>query len=175
MFDLTQTKDKAAFYVITAIISTSLIAYSSLKNTPTKLIWNASQSIPKGFYQITNEMPAKGDLVLARLPNWAAFLANQRGYLPKNTPVLKRVSALKGDVVCRVSDRIYINQMFTAIAMRADQKSRKMPRWLGCKRLQQGEVFLLAGHPYSFDGRYFGITKLSSIIGTVQSAWLIAE
>ncbi len=168
-------KRKTIFYALSTFVGTSLLALSSLDFASTMLVWNASQSVPKGLYKITKARPTKGDLVLARLPNWAAFLANQRGYLPKNTPILKHVSALNGDVVCRISDRIYVNQMLTAIAMKKDQKSRKMPRWNGCKRLKQGEVFLLADHPYSFDGRYFGITKISSIIGTAQPFWLIAD
>ena len=175
MFDLGHLKSKAAFYVITAIIGTSLMAYSSLKNTPIKLIWNASQSVPKGLYKITNDRPTKGDLVLAGLPEWAAFLANQRGYLPTNTPVLKHLSAVEGDIVCRISNRVYVNHMLIAKVLESDQAARRMPRWQGCKRLQRGEVFLLAGHPYSFDGRYFGITKLSLIIGIAQPLWLIAD
>ena len=175
MFDLGHLKSKATFYVTTIFIGTSFV-FASMQNIDApKLVWNASQSVPKGLYKITKVTPTKGDLVLARLPDWAAFLANQREYLPRNTPVLKHLSAVQGDTVCRISNRVYVNQMPIAIALDSDQAARKMPRWHGCKRLQQGEAFLLADHPYSFDGRYFGITKLSLIIGKAEPLWLIAD
>jgi type IV secretory pathway protease TraF len=46
-----------------------------------------------------------------------------------------------------------------------------MPRWQGCIRLRSGQYFLLmTDSPASFDGRYFGISTASDIIGP---AWLI--
>lgn len=175
MFDLGHLKSKAMFHVTTTFFGTSFV-FASMQNIDApKLVWNASQSVPAGLYKIIDEAPARGDLVLARLPKWAAFLANQRGYLPNHTPVLKHLSAVQGDIVCRFFNRIYVNHMPVAIALESDHAARRMPRWQGCKRLQQGEIFLQAGHPYSFDGRYFGITKISSIIGIAQPLWLIAD
>ena len=46
-----------------------------------------------------------------------------------------------------------------------------MPVWSGCRVLKDGEVFLLADHPKSFDGRYFGVTKTSRIIGVTRPLW----
>lgn len=144
----------------------SMLATSaSLVPTP-RLLWNASASAPIGFYWRVAGAPSRGDLVLARAPHWARTLAAERRYLPLNVPILKRVAAVAGDVVCASGDAISIDGRLVAHRLASDRMARPLPQWEGCEKLGAGEFFLLmADAPDSFDGRYFGVTKRHDIIG----------
>ncbi|HEY0106773.1 MAG TPA: S26 family signal peptidase [Rhizomicrobium sp.] len=53
-----------------------------------------------------------------------------------------------------------------------DHKLRPLPAWSGCRRLGSNDLFLLMGHiPDSFDGRYFGVTPRTSLIGKLVPLW----
>lgn len=141
------------------------------------LVWNASASLPRGFYRITvPAAPRAGDLVLARAPSgWAALFA-ERGYLPAGVPLLKRVAATAGSTVCRNGLAILIDGTEHATAQRTDRAGRPMPVWSGCHRLGADEVFLLiAEHPASLDGRYFGPTAASLVIGRATPLWTVPD
>ncbi len=138
---------------------------------PAKLVWNASPSVPTGFYVINDTVPSRGDLVFVLLPKWARLIADQRRYLPVNVPALKRVSALSGDRVCRFGRSIIINRIVVVTARLTDDQLRNMSHWCGCRTLLDDEVLLLADHPNSFDGRYFGVTKKTKIIGVAHPIW----
>jgi len=152
-------------------LGTLLLGASVPSVLPTKLVWNASPSVPTGLYVISNTAPSRGDLVFVQLPKWARFTADQRGYLPSNVPALKRVFALSGDRVCRFGRSIFINKAEVTTARLIDKQLRNMPHWYGCRTLLNDEVFLLTDHPNSFDGRYFGVTKKSEIIGVAHPIW----
>ncbi|MCP4181810.1 MAG: S26 family signal peptidase [Hyphomicrobiales bacterium] len=169
------TKKSAGNYLILMFVGCGFLIAANMNIAPLQYVWNASESLPKGLYRITDPMPSKGELVLVRLPEWVQFLANQRKYLPRNTPVLKRIYGVHGDVVCRFGETVFINQITVAIAKTRDYSNRKMPIWRDCKRLISGELFLLTEHPDSFDGRYFGVVKSSSVIGTARSVWLVSD
>jgi type IV secretory pathway protease TraF len=54
-----------------------------------KLVYNASDSAPRGFYIVARVAQLNvGDYVVARLPDGAAELAAKRGYLPRAVPIL---------------------------------------------------------------------------------------
>ena len=157
------------------LFGSGLLAASFIDFGPVKFVWNASESVTKGFYRI-EELPLKADdLVLVRLPEWAKLLAEQRRYLPQNIPAIKRISGVSGDVVCRYGLNIFINQNRVALAKSRDGLMRKLPQWSGCKMLRSDELFLLADHPNSFDGRYLGVTKASSVIGIAVPVWLVSD
>ncbi len=86
-------------------------------------------------------------------------------------PVLKRLSGLRGDHVCRDGLAISINGRVVAVAMIADARGRGLPIWSGCSSLQHDDVFLLGDSPDSFDGRYFGLLKRTHIIGKAARIW----
>ena len=101
----------------------------------------------------------------------AAFAA-RRGYLPQGVPLIKRIAAEEADVVCAREQALFINARLVAHRLSADSKGRPLPHWLGCQTLRAGEVFLLMENvPASFDGRYFGPTKISLIAGTLRPLW----
>lgn len=150
-----------------------LIGVSAADITPTKLIWNASDSLPVGLYWVRNRIPQRGDLVLGRLPKNASTFAAERHILRADMPALKRVAALNGDRVCRFGQTVSVNGEPVARARWSDRLGRRMPVWNGCRVLKDCEVFLLADHPKSFDGRYFGITKTNQIIGVAVRLWTL--
>ncbi len=147
---------------------TLLVGASIPVALPTKLVWNASPSVPTGLYLINNTVPSRGDLVLVLLPEWARFIADKRQYLPSSIPALKRIAALSGDRVCRFGRSVFVNRVVVATARLTDNQLRNMPCWYGCRTLLDDEVLLLADHPNSFDGRYFGVTKTTGIMGVAH-------
>lgn len=149
----------------------ALATSATLVSTP-RLVWNASASAPLGFYWRIAGAPALGDLVLARAPLWARKLAAERAYLPRKVPIIKRVAAVAGQVVCASDDAIFINGRVVAYRRPADRMGRPLPTWAGCEILGAGEFFLLmADVPGSFDGRYFGVTERHEIIGRLVPLW----
>jgi conjugative transfer signal peptidase TraF len=149
----------------------ALATSASLVPTP-RLVWNASASVPIGFYWRVTGAPSRGDLVLARAPLWARRLAAERHYLPINVPIVKRVAAVAGDVVCASGDAISIDGRVVGYRLASDRTGRSLPQWEGCETLGAGEFFLLmADVPDSFDGRYFGVTERWDIIGRLAPLW----
>jgi len=136
------------------------------------LVWNATASAPVGLYRLSPDAPELGDFALAEAPASARKLAAERGYLPADVPLVKRIAAAQGDTVCADGDRILINGEFVARRLSADSKQRVLPAWTGCRTLGPGDVFLLmATVPASFDGRYFGVTPRASLIGKLVPVW----
>jgi type IV secretory pathway protease TraF len=87
-------------------------------------------------------------------------------------PLVKRAAAVAGDRVCARQRRIFINGKSVALRRARDPSGRPMPWWSGCARLQDGELFLLsAAGPLAFDGRYFGVTRASEVIGRARLLW----
>src|SRR5579862_1780435 len=131
------------------ILAASLLAVLGLGlPTLTKpapyLIYNASASAPLGFYRlIITDRLDHGDMVLAHIPESAARLAADRRYLPMSVPVVKRVAALAGDLVCADSGIVVINDHVSAETLLIDREGRPLPAWHGCRMLAPGEVFLL--------------------------------
>ncbi len=150
----------------------SVLATSATLVPSPRLVWNASASAPIGFYWRVAGRPSSGDLVLARAPLWARKLAAERRYLPIGVPIIKRVAAVAGDVVCASGDAISIDGRVVAHRWASDRMGRPLPHWEGCETLGAGEFFLLmADTPDSFDGRYFGVTERRDIIGRLVPLW----
>lgn len=134
-----------------------------------RLLWNASSSVPVGLYSIdVGAMPTRGDLVAIAPPKPLAGWLVSRGYLPRGVPLLKRVAATEGALVCRSGVFVTIDGAPAARARSADRMGRTLPIWLGCRRLQRGELFLLGTSLESLDSRYFGPLPTSAVIGTAH-------
>ena len=138
-----------------------------------RLVWNASASAPIGLYAVGDVAGlARGDMVIARLPGEFRMFAARRHYLPANVPLVKRVAAVPGDKVCAVGARIFVNGRLIASRFARDGAGRVMPRWTGCARLAEGRYFLLMVESgASFDGRYFGVSEASDIVGKARLLW----
>ena len=137
------------------------------------LVWNASASSPLGLYQVSPPGELRlGDMVVAWPPAPARALAAERGYLPANVPLVKRVAAARGDRVCAAGEAIFVNGNVAATRRSDDPSGRPLPWWNGCEDLGEGELLLLTAEgPASFDGRYFGVTRPQEVVGKARLIW----
>jgi conjugative transfer signal peptidase TraF len=139
---------------------------------PILLVWNASSSSPRGLYAVLPAArAARGDMVIAWAPGEARGLADARGYLPADVPLVKRVAAVGGDLVCAAGKSILINGHQAGLRRPADRAGRPIPRWSGCHLLGPGDYYLMSADPASFDGRYFGVTAASELVGRAMLVW----
>lgn len=141
-----------------------------------RLMWNATASVPVGLYRLDPPGELKvGDLVAVQPDDRTARLLASGGWLPRGVPLLKPVAALDGQEVCRRAGRILIDGHVRARVFEGRVAGRQMPRWSGCRRLAEGEIFLLATAPGSFDGRYFGPSSRAAVLAQAHPLWLIPQ
>lgn len=164
-------------YVMTTYFSALSVGILSFVPVAPKLIWNASASMPIGFYTVA---PAASlevtDLVVVDPPERLASFLAERHYLPRGVPLLKRVAALPGQQVCRRDTTISIDGVETAIALGRDRLGRELPTWQGCRRVAADELFLMNWWVEdSLDGRYFGPLPATSIVGRAIPLWTDEE
>ena len=151
--------------------SVSALGVAGTFDFPPVFVWNASASAPIGLYRIERRAPRLGDLALVEPEERLETFIVERGYLPEDVPLLKRVAALSGSEVCRDAESIFIDGNHVAEAHRSDSAGRVMPVWRGCFTLSDEEILLLSLHPNSLDGRYFGATKIDQVIGIAIPVW----
>jgi conjugative transfer signal peptidase TraF len=154
----------------------ALMPLATFKPAPV-LVWNASESIPIGFYYV---QPAGTlfvtTLVLAMPPEPLASSLAQAEYLPRGIPLLKRILAVPGQSVCRHKLIISVNGVDVGAARERDRRGRPLPVWQGCRTIADGEVFLMNwDEPASLDSRYFGPIPTSAIIGRADPLWTFGE
>lgn len=154
------------------VFGVGLIGATALTDPLPRFVWNTSASAPRGLYLRLSEDFVRGDLVLARLPEEARQLADERRYLARDALLIKRVAASRFDTVCMTGNDLTINGRHAAWRLELDGEGRLMPRWQGCERLGGYHVLLLAeGEPSSFDGRYFGPVERALVIGRLVPLW----
>ncbi|WIW88068.1 S26 family signal peptidase [Sphingobium sp. V4] len=153
-------------------LGAGLVLGSAMLVPSPRLVWNASASAPVGLYWINpHATVAPGDMVVARLPEPVRALAAARRYLPANVPLVKRVVAQAGDEICALGDKVFVNGRPAARRRLADGVGRAMPTWHGCRMLRGRQLLLLMDSPDSFDGRYFGVTEGTDLIGKARLLW----
>ena len=139
------------------------------------IVWNATASAPIGFYRLqpAGERPLmNGELILVWPDATSAQLYAERGYLPLGVPLLKRIAATSGQIVCEQEGMVSIDGRHVADALPADGRRRPLIPWRGCRPLRDDEVFLLmADVPASLDGRYLGPTSVGSVLGRATLLW----
>ena len=96
-----------------------------------RLVWNVSASAPIGLYRVLPGKPVRGDLVLVQAPGSLRQLAADRGYLPSNVPLVKRIVAAGDDVVCAAGDAISINGRVVA------ERLARRPAWPPAAELER--------------------------------------
>ncbi len=129
-------------------------------------IWNASNSVPIGWYFAAKRQPNLGEIAVIQPPEWVEIYASARGYLPLQTPLLKPVRAIKGSFVCRFGRYVFIDGNMVARAKYLDTNHRMLPVWKGCRAIKYDEIFVLGMHRDSFDSRYFGPINRTQVLGT---------
>ncbi|MEX0853531.1 MAG: S26 family signal peptidase [Bauldia sp.] len=160
-------------YVTLTCLMTMGVAASALIETPKKLIWNASASAPIGLYSIEPaDLLEVTDLVAVDAPEPLARFLAERRYLPRGLPLMKRIAGLPGQQVCRLRSAITVDGIAMGAALDRDRLGRDLPVWRGCRRIADGEVFLMNRETRdSLDGRYFGPLPMRSIIGRAVPLW----
>lgn len=138
------------------------------------VIYNPSESAPRGWYAVrATTVVSDRRYVLVRLPPTVQKLAGQRGYLPMGVPLVKNVAASVGDEVCERDGLVQINGVAVAVALPRDGAGREMVAWSGCRRLGDGEVFLVSTtSSASFDSRYYGPMERDAVIGEAIPLWI---
>jgi conjugative transfer signal peptidase TraF len=165
-----------SIFVLTGL-GVGLAIASSLVEPRPILVWNATASAPRGLYCIAPLTALQaGDLVLFQPDPASAAVYAERGYLPFGVALLKHVGALGGMRVCEHGGDVTIEGRHVANALPIDGRGRLMSSWSGCRALSDGEFFALnADVPTSLDGRYFGPSPLSSVIGRAIPVWTVKE
>lgn len=153
--------------LVTMAAAVNAIALAVWIDPPPRLIWNASPSVPIGFYSVEpGAVLRAGDLAVVRPPEAVARFMAARGYLPADVPLIKPVAALAGEEVCRTGMTITIDGRPVGDAQAADRFGRPLPGWQGCRTLDPDHLFLMnPARSDSLDGRYFGPTPVWAVVG----------
>jgi conjugative transfer signal peptidase TraF len=159
--------------ILSMLTGTALVAAPVWSRPDIRFIWNASASVPVGLYRI---VPATRievtDLAVVMPPDELADLLDQRGYLPRGLPLIKRVLVLSGSTVCRRGSVIIAYDAIYGHALARDTRGRPLPDWQGCRTLHEGEAFFMNwDSPDSFDSRYFGPLPVSTVVGRAIPVW----
>ena len=159
-------------FIIGGIITAAIIGTTGQIIFPPKpvLLYNPSNSAKVGWYKLTtNEPPKFGSQVAAYAPEWARRLADERGYLPYDYPLIKTVWAVEGDEVCYHKSSVSVPKRADIALQLRDVLGRDMPALSGRHVLKLGEYMLLSPDvQMGFDSRYFGPVMLENIIGHVE-------
>jgi conjugative transfer signal peptidase TraF len=145
----------------------------SLVCVPPRLVWNASASVPIGFYTVSPPGGLHvGDIAVVHLPDRIAAMLAARHSLPRGVLLIKPIAALAGQTVCRHGLTIGVDGKAVGEALTRDRLGRPLPVWQGCHLLTGRDVFLMnPAVPDSFDGRYFGVVPISAVIGRAAPLW----
>lgn len=164
---------RRAWFFATYFVVLTVGVSAALRVTP-RLLWNETASVPVGLYRVwPGSTLHVGDMAALRLPDRLALLLSQRGYLPFGVPLLKPVTALPGQTVCRTNGSITIDGKSIGEALTSDHRGRPLPVWQGCHRLGGDEIFVMnPAEPRSLDGRYFGPLPASTVIGRAIPIWV---
>ena len=126
---------------------------------------NVTPSMPLGVYRVTDARPRRGDLVMFCPDAPMADFALKRGYLAAGAcpygvrPMLKRLAGVGGDSMLWSAHGVSVNgtPVPNSAPHFADKNGRPLPHALRGGTIPPGKALLLASHPDSFDGRYFGL------------------
>lgn len=159
-------------YVLAGMVAAATLATLAVP-VSRYAIWNASASVPTGLYAIRRKASLHvGERVAIEPPTALRQILAARGYLPAGVPLIKRVAAVSGQRVCRFGHGVTIDGNFAGVARGRDHLGRPLTAWFGCRTLRFGELFVMnPAAPDSFDGRYFGVLRITDVIGRATPIW----
>ena len=167
-------RSRLVLIAITLSIAIALVLVTWLSPSPF-MIWNASKSVPIGWYWIEHRRPSLHEIAVVKLDGWPQTYAAERSYLPANVWLLKPVAAVFPSVVCRFGNYVFVGGKLVARTKSFDRLHRTLSRWKGCLALKSDEVFLIARPRNSFDSRYFGVIKLTQVAGVAHRVRFLFE
>ena len=135
-----------------------------------RLLYNPSQNAAVGWYRVKPNLAIeRGSQVAAYAPEWARRLADERGYLPYDYPLIKTVWAVEGEEVCFHNQSVSVPKRPDIPLLGQDALGRVMPQRSGCIVLKSDEYLLISPDVQNgFDSRYFGPVGKANIIGPVK-------
>lgn len=158
--------------IIAGVITTAVIASATQIIVPPKpiLLYNPSPSAAIGWYRVNKTQPPQlGLQVAAYAPEWARLMADERGYLPYDYPLIKSVLAVSGDEICYHKSGVRVPNGSVIPVLGRDRSGREMPVLSGCIVLKPDEYFIASPDVQAgFDSRYFGPVRTENILGTVD-------
>jgi conjugative transfer signal peptidase TraF len=155
-----------AHVLIAMSVGLGALATKPLVNPNPVIIWNASDSVPVGWYWVLKRQPKHREIAVMKPDRWVQIYAATRGYLPWNAWLLKPVAAVHPSLICRFGQTLLIDGIVVAKAKTMDARHRFLPVWKGCQRLLPTQYFVISRNPHSFDSRYFGPIERSQVLGT---------
>ena len=134
------------------------------------LFYNPSYSAQVGWYKLKpDDAIVSGVQVAAYAPEWARQMADERGYLPYDYPLIKTVWAVHGDEVCYNNQSVSVPKRPDIPVLGQDVLGRDMPQKSGCRVLKSGEYLIISPDVQTgFDSRYFGPIGSNNIVGVVE-------
>ena len=164
---------KARRLLVIGLQASAILVLVGVTDVQPRLLWNATASAPIGLYAVQPvARPKVGDLVVVRPDPALARWMVQRGYIGRDVPLVKRVAAVTGARFCRSGVHVTIDDQAAATALMRDHLGRGLPVWSGCRALGASQLFLLNAAPASLDGRYFGPTPTTTVVGRAVPLWL---
>ena len=149
-----------------ATVGFVFLAVKPFINPVPLVIWNASESVPIGWYLVAKRQPKIGEIGVIKPADWVQIYASSRGYLPHDVWLLKPIFATYPSIICRYGSHVFVDGKQVAKAKITDKMRRVLPVWKGCIALSSTQYFVLGRHRDSFDSRYFGPVEQRQIVGT---------
>lgn len=154
-------------WALVAGLGAAAIVPFALAPVPPLALVNESPSQPRGVYvRRPDRSPTRGAVVAVRQPPGSRIYLSGLG-APEGMPLLKRVAAVSGDVVCHDRGRTAV-MGFEVLVMTQDRRGTALPVWSACRRLEGDEIFLLGDTASSFDSRYFGPVRRTDVLGVYE-------
>ncbi|WP_421936120.1 S26 family signal peptidase [Phenylobacterium sp.] len=158
----------AALTLLAAVIPTAGAAVAH-EGPARPWIVNETPSMPRGLYRAIAAFPERGAVVaLSPPPSARAYL--RRLGARDDALLLKRVVAGAGARAC-MSGQVLTWPSGSAIALDTDRQGRRLKPWQGCRRLEADELLVIGDSAASFDSRYFGPIRRSSIHGVYREVF----
>ncbi|MGE4843514.1 MULTISPECIES: signal peptidase I [Buttiauxella] len=122
--------------------------------------------LPADFYMIdhANTLVSRGSLIAFNMPKTVRFIN-------EGEKVIKIVAGVGGDKLRITMDGVYNGTKFYAAnARRISHKYQVSPKLIERELVvPDGEVFLIGQTDHSWDSRFWGTVKLTSVIGTTYA------
>ena len=149
-----------------ATVGIAFLAMKPITNPVPLVIWNASESIPIGWYFVAKRQPKIGEIAVIKPTDWVQIYTSSRGYLPQNVWLFKPIYAANPSIICRFGSHVFVDRKHVAKAKIVDKMHRVLPVWKGCKALSSTQYFVIGQRRDSFDSRYLGPIKKRQVMGT---------
>ncbi len=136
------------------------------------VVYNATPSVPEGFYRYAGQEAGIGQIILFKTPP-IVLDYTARYFNAKPVPhFLKPVVAGEGDHVCFQDGSFYVNGKLLNAVQDRDSSGNALPVWKECRDLKDGEYFVYSARvKNSFDSRYYGPVGKNDVVGVFKSVF----